>query len=307
MESSKAIIQLKALYKECFNDGDEITSHLFSAKLGTHNAVTSILNNQIEGALYLVEKSMSYREKNITYPFIVAVGVNKSQRGKGIAKEIIKKAFKKCYQDNRAFVGLYPAINDFYEKLQFTFITNETTLNKENLSFKVSEDKELILNIYQQATLGLDFYYQRTINDIENRLKEIEADRGKAELIYRQEELAGFVFAGGEEYVLDGSINFDPKGVKINGHMARIVNLKAAFSLTDITIPFAFRVKDDFIEDNNVSIKVTKGKMEIVEKALHTIDIAELTALFFGCHNAFTNSAFDEYFKEVKGQISEKY
>lgn len=308
MESGKELKSLIDLYKECFNDGDEIVAHLFSEKLGSHNAVTRILKGEIKGALYIVDKPMIYQKKKITYPFIVAVGVNKTERGKGIAKDIVRKALVKCYSQRRAFVGLYPAINNFYEKLDFIFITKETKLKKENYDFKETQDIDLMLNLYNNATLKLDFFYERSKENLIKRIDEIKADFGKAELIYKDDLLVGFSLGGGEEYVLSDNINYDSQGEKINGHMARIVSIKDAFMLTDITIPFPFRIIDNMIPQNNKIVSVKKGVIKKEEKAIVDINIAELTALFFnGEVNAETKKIFSPYFKEIKGQIAEKY
>jgi|GEM_PF-1994564 len=306
MESNKKLAELKALYAQCFSDSKQVADFLFSTKLGIQNAVTSILNGQVVGALYLVEKQLVYLDAKTKYPFIVALGTSAEHRGKGIAGSIIKQALAKIYASNLPFVGLYPAITGFYEKYQFTFITQERALCKEGLDFVTTQDSALLLSLYQDALAELDFYYSRTQEEMDFRLAEIAADNGKAQLIYSQGKLTGYELGGGEEYVLHNNINCDTSGKPINGHMARIVSLAAAFALTNISIPFSFQVQDHILTQNNMTISVKNGIISNSNTANKNIKIEDLTALFFGImpENA---KAFHPYFKKIKGQIAEKY
>jgi len=306
MESDKRIEQLKALYAECFNDSKQVADYLFSTKLGIQNATTSILNGQIIGALYLVDKQLAYLDEQVNYPFIVALSTSKTHRGKGIAASIIQKTLKKIYALGLPFVGLYPAITGFYDTHQFTYITKERKLNTANLDLVSTQDAALLLSLYQDATANLDFYFTRTLEQSNARLAEIAADCGKAQLLYSQDKLLGYSLGDGEEYVIDGSINYHPLGDKINGHMARVVNLASAFLLTDITIPFAFAVQDHILTENNIAITVENGIISKSDKTDKSIKIEDLTALFFGImpQNA---QDFHPYFKKIKGQLAEKY
>lgn len=307
MESGKGLDALKSLYAECFNDSKAVTDHLFSTKLGIHNAVIGRQDGNIVGALYLVDKTLSYLGSTIDYPFIVALGVAKAMRGKGEASRIVYEALKKVAQNNLPFVGLYPAITGFYEQLGFSFISRETSLNSEGLQLVPAQEVDTLLSLYNDAICNLDFYYPRNKVDIKVRLAEIGADLGEGKLIYRQGKLVGYTLGEREEFVLDGQINYHPKGKQVAGHMARIANLGAAFKLAKVSLPFAFRVKDDIIAENNQTFAVNDGILTLACNASYTIDIKELTALFFGTSLDKNAAAFQPYFRKIKGQIAEKY
>lgn len=305
MESGEKLEVLKALYKECFDDSEQIRDYLFSTKLGIQNAITCTLKGRLTGALYLVDKPLVYLGRKIKYPYIVALGVSKTQRGHGIASALVKRAAAKVYKSGLPFIGLYPAAKGFYEKLQFATVTEESALCTEGLDFRRTADIPLLLSLYNEAISNLDFCLERTEQSFAARLEEIAADSGEARLIYNQDKPVGYALGGGEEYVIEGNLNYDRRGTAVAGQMARIANLEAAFALTDISIPFAFKVNDGIIEQNNKIIEVENGKVSYCAYAAKEIGIDKLTSLFFGTEKEM--SVFSPYFKKVKGQLAEKY
>lgn len=280
--------KLKALYTECFTDSESCTNYLFKHRLGENNADFFETDGIISVAMYQVPKTLIYNNSAIQVPFIVGLSTAKAYRKQGLAKKIMQKAI----MDMKApFVFLYPAVKNFYEKMDFATVAFDAVIDTSYERIPASEKE--IKNIYDQYTKGMDYFIHLSENDIKEKMEITRLDGGEFYNLKDNGKIIGF--GNGEENLLLQNTQ------KQKGVMARIGNLSAAFGLLKVTINEKIKLTDSLIEKNNISFSVNRGNI-IPQNAFDIeLTMAELTEHFFGLGDKIKN------FPKLSGYISERY
>lgn len=287
----KTLLQdLKALYTECFSDSKESIEYQFNARLGIHNAEYEYLNEQLAVAMYLVKKPLIYFRKNISVDYVVGLATSPSHRNKGLALRLMRKGVEKS---KAPFIMLYPAVKGFYEKMDFATVSFDDKINYDNYILDTATAQKM-LKVYKQYCGDMDIYMPMTERSFSEMIKITELDGGKFNMLKKQQTVVGF--GNGEEGIV---LNHSAKQ---DGIMARITSPEAAFTLTDIAIPFGIKLTDSLIEKNNICFRVEKGRVITTDSYEIEISAAELSAHFFGFKGALA-----EFFHCASGYILERY
>lgn len=287
---STTLFQLKALYKECFSDSNECREYLFSKHLGIHNVHYCTKNQKIICAMYLVDKTMKYRENIVKIPYVVALATTKEYRKQGYAQRLLSTVLSSL---DVPFVMLYSEVEGFYEKMDFSFISKDNICHK-GLSTQRTNNPELLHKLYQDKCRSKDFYITLTEEDFMEKIKIIELDGGEFCILKDGDNVMGYT--SGEETIL-----VNEEGVE-NGVMGRICSIEKAFMLTKNTIPIKLKLTDSLIKKHNICFTVERGIIKPCTDFDLTISIAELTAHFFGYQGRLK-----EFFCQNIGFLSERY
>lgn len=112
---------LRELWRECFGDPKEYEDFYFS-QVYPKNKVYSKKRN---GMLHLNPYNCYVRGQNMTLHYIVGVATAKSERRKGIMRNLLEEALTDMYEKKEPFTYLMPADVRYYEPFQFMSISRK--------------------------------------------------------------------------------------------------------------------------------------------------------------------------------------
>lgn len=273
---SASIEQLKDLYCTCFpEDSEAYVNYVFGkGVLNEDNVVTVEENGSLTGALYLLPKRINYRGHAVDFPFISAVGVYPQCRGRGVARQVIAKALNRLKESGVPFVSLYPVNTHIYSGMGFRVFTAIPKHEGIAISEPISPDR--LMSIYEIAVTGSDFFEILDKKSFQNKIDALAVDDELPTVFYDCNRAVGFG--------LDIAAVITPVVVNrdTHGHMARVVDLAAAMRLSGATLPFAIRITDDMIAENNQTFTAVDGVIAPAVQPRYTLSIADLTVLLFG-------------------------
>lgn len=263
------------LYKQCFpEDPEQVVDYMFASALGEDNALVEWDGKTLACAVYLVEKTLYYKQNILPLPYIVALGTAISHRYKGYSEKLILRCLDKLYKENTPFVALYPFKHSFYQKYGFFIPSFDYTLTGVKKKCDVSKAKE----IYDKFCQGLDYYIVRQDEDFNFIDTMLSLENGSFYEIFDLDKLVGYT--NGEE-----SIPVSYKKGEKDGAMVRIVNAVSALKLSKLTFDKKIKIKDNFIKENNFSCLIKNGDVEMVDSYDVEIDIEHLGEIIFGKRN----------------------
>jgi predicted acetyltransferase len=264
--------RLIELYKQCFpEDSEKVIEYMFQTYLGEENALVEFDQDIIACALYLVDKTLYYKQSIIPLPYIVALGTATTHRYKGYSGKLVLKCLKKLYKENTPFVALYPFKHSFYQKYGFFIPSFDYVLTGE----KVKCSMERVSALYDNFCNGLDYYIKRDDKYYSFIKGMLAIEDGNFYEIIKGNTVIGYT--NGEETV--------PTSYKLgetNGAMVRIVDAISALRLSKLTFDKKIKIKDDLIKENNFSCIVTGGIVTKTSDYDIEVDIAILGEIIFG-------------------------
>jgi hypothetical protein len=280
---SEDVIQL---YKDSFPEDDEATVNYFFNNVFSPDRLKNIrIGDTLVSALHIVPKTLDYCGKQVFLPFMVGISTAEQFKNKGYASRLIDETLRCMHSQNVPFTALYPAIEGFYKRLGFEKVFNESATDESlGIERRPTTDIETLTKLLAKKTAP----YQVKIVRNAGQMKIKYGCEEGANLLYLNGKLIGYelVSAGKPQEVCliaeDGSpvppyeIVLPPKG------MARIVNLKAAFSLLNLSRPYKFKLTDCLINENNGVFEAYKDTVTPSVGYDFTITERQLAKLFFG-------------------------
>lgn len=292
------------LYRESFPDDSNDTVDYFFKNVFSSDRYKEIRDGKnLASSLHIVPKKITYLNKEVFLPFIVGVATKPEYKNKGYASRLMRDSLRCMKAQGNPFAALYPAIDGFYERFGFemVFLKNEAKLDDFE---RVNTDNVKILKeIFDTKAKSYEVHLSRDYEQMKLKLGEEKS----ANLLYKDGKLCGYelVNDNGEiaEYiVLNNNQNennaagqkFEPRG------MARILDLKAAFSLLQLKNEYKFRLTDCTFDENNGVYLAHGDKIEHSVGFDFTLSERQLCALFFGLSPQNIPQAFiDEFPKSV--------
>ncbi|NLL55877.1 MAG: GNAT family N-acetyltransferase [Clostridiales bacterium] len=264
--------RLIKLYKKCFpEDGQAVAKYMFDTILSPENALIEYDGDIIISAVYLVDKTLYYKNSVVCMPYIVALGTDPDYRYKGYSKKLIIRCLEKLYKENLPFVALYPFNHAFYQKFGFFIASFDYKLSGKKVKCSIEDIKQ----IYQKFCSPLDYYIVRDDSFYDFVLGMLNLEQRSFCKVIDNDNLVGYT--NGEE-----SLPAEYKLAKEPGVMVRIVDAKAALSISNLTFDKKIMIKDELIKENNFCCKVDGGKVIKTCDYDVAIDIAHLGEIIFG-------------------------
>lgn len=121
--SPSDFLQLKALWKEVFDEEEPFLELFFAKRIFFEHIFLAREEDTILGALHALPSS--YHHQGVSHPcsYIVGAATAKKYRGRGVMGELLKKTIESYTHP----VTLFPAVRPYYAKRGF--LTTSATLN----------------------------------------------------------------------------------------------------------------------------------------------------------------------------------
>ncbi len=117
--------QIKALWRLCFNDPEDYIQLYFDRVYKEEQALTIERDGKIISALQLMPYTMTWCGTEITMAYIYAACTDPAERGKGLMRDLLQKAFHEMRRRDYDITSLIPAepwLFDYYRKHGYTEI-----------------------------------------------------------------------------------------------------------------------------------------------------------------------------------------
>lgn len=115
--------QIMDLWRTCFDDSDEFLRIFFDRVYDKHNALVIEKNGQVVSSLQMLPYTMTYYGTEISVSYLYGACTLPAERGQGLMKELVEKAFEEMKYRDVALTVVIPAeprLFDFYRKLGYT-------------------------------------------------------------------------------------------------------------------------------------------------------------------------------------------
>ena len=115
--------KVKALWKLCFDDSDQFIDMYFRLRYKSEINVVIESGNEVISALQMLPYVMTYYGKEISVNYIYGACTLPSERGQGLMRQLIQKAFEVMESRKVALTVIIPAdpwLFDYYRDLGYT-------------------------------------------------------------------------------------------------------------------------------------------------------------------------------------------
>lgn len=115
--------QIKELWRICFDDTEDYIQLYFDRVYKEEQALTIERNGKIISALQLMPYTMTWCGTEITMAYIYAACTDPKERGKGLMRDLLHKAFHEMHRldyDITALIPAEPWLFDYYRKHGYT-------------------------------------------------------------------------------------------------------------------------------------------------------------------------------------------
>lgn len=351
-----------SLWQMCFGDTKEYTDFYFRWKVVDNQILSMYKENVISSMLHLNPYELMVQGKNIVTNYIVGVATREDDRRKGLMKTLLETAINQMYKQNMPFTYLMPAKESIYLPFGFRIVYNQEKWNQnireiigkseDNSETKNYEDKISIILLGNEDTERIDelvsfsnkilsenydVFVKRNAQYYKRLIHEMMSTSGEVELIYKGNELIGYVSYMAESSIYITECLYAPKdeeivmkliasyGLTVN-QVERSKEIKASLNspaimariihwdsfIQNVTakdnISLVVKVIDPIIEENNGVYTLNFSNngcvtMKTDQTPEISADISDLTKLFFG---KLDSSDFDVICLGDKEYMNEK-
>lgn len=282
---------VKHLWSECFDDPAEFVDWNFSKNYTPRNTLIADFGGIPASTLQLVPYDMKFFNSDIPCRYVSGVSTLPSQRGKGLVRQLFDFALPYMYRLGCGISVLFPAVNGMYEKFGYRIIGERFEYTASRLhsgTTEISEELFKKLNIiYTREMSDKSFYTDRNRFDWERILTDlISLSNGKVIFSESGYKLAYPDSKNEHKYIIkeifgDNRDCLDAKPTY--PVMARVVNLHKFLRICAPHIPFngVYTIKDEFIPQNNISLRFASSNVHPCCETGTEIDIGELCSEIF--------------------------
>lgn len=303
-------IQLYNLYLASFDDSRDYVDFFFLHYYHANRAFSIERENTVASALHIMMKQMSYNNRIVDLPFIVAASTDINYRRQGLMRELMAKTFASLISEGHTVVSLYPVNPDFYRDYGFVPYTFTKNIDLYEKSFvcglEQTNDSALLARMYSECIANYEGYVIRGEEYYTRYMNLLWQDGYVFELIKKEGQVVGYVarknddiseimLCGDEKPThkdLDTSQAYLPHPDGDNpANMIRIINLEKFFKELsfedDVNKSICLKITDLFVNTNNRTFRLSvQGKKALLEPAEEhdlELSIEDLTsALFLG-------------------------
>lgn len=305
-------------------DSKKFLDYYYNIKTKNNQILVRYKDEKIVSMLHLNPYNV-YIAKNIspTY-YVVAVATLEEHRKKGYMSELLKQSLKDCYENEIPFIFLRPAKEEIYLPFGFRYIYNHKFLdlieNKNLIEKPITKDDYKYIADFTNDFLSKKYtvFCFRDNDYIQTLHKEVISEGGDIIKLYEDDVFLGYYVYWGIEEKIIRAIFMPDAYTKIEKEkplvMARIVNIYSFFKNFSLKqnsqdICIYLNIKDNILKENNGLFKLTISyekssleKIQSTDKSVLTLDISDLTSLFFGYKDisCFTdNKTYIDYFSKI--------
>ena len=320
--------KLKNLYIESFGDSIEYTDYLYDNVYGERGVKFIEKDGEIISSLAILPRPFFYAKKTISGAFISAVATKKSERGKGVMKELMKTVLNDFSTSQCAVIFLSPENEAYYKSQGFCTILNanlvDITPKEPFLKLKTVENSQEFHFIKMENSSKFDLVNLRSSMFSEKLFLLHKVENNKIQKVYDGDKYLGYFIDdkdGIYEYSLPAKYmdKVETKSGKwfIYGSgksftMARIINPFLLFDdlVCDKNIDCSIKIEDDFLQKSYcMCLKTQNGRLECdrIDDAKKVVKIEELTKWALGREQ--NDSLFDlsTTLKEGKIHFTDRY
>ena len=282
---------VKHLWSECFDDTPEFVDWNFSKNYTSRNTLIAESGGIPASALQLIPYAMKLFNSDISCRYVSGVSTLPSRRGKGLVRRLFGFALPYMYRLGCGISVLFPAVNGMYEKFGYRIIGERFEYIASRLPSGTTEISEELFNklsfIYNREMSDKSFYTNRNRFDWERILADlISLSNGRVIFTESGYKLAYPDSQNEHKYIIeevcgDGRDYLDAKPTY--PIMVRVINLNKFLRICAPHIPFTgvYTIKDEFIPQNNITLRFDSSKVYSCDEPGTEIDIGKLCSKIF--------------------------
>ncbi|TCT15729.1 putative acetyltransferase [Natranaerovirga pectinivora] len=213
---STDISKVKALWKLLFQDSDAFMEYYFDTKTLTNEVLVYKEMEEIISMIHLNPYKIIVNHVIENIDYIVGVGTQPSQQGKGYMRKMMLNTLKRLYNKGHSLTMLMPVDEKIYDGFGFSFIHNryevfiedknilndyEDIYKIENVDGKNIHKMEAFYN--NQIALTHSICIKRDCNDFNNILKELISEGGSIINFYKNDLHIGYLMFYNTEDLFD--------------------------------------------------------------------------------------------------------
>ena len=282
---------VKHLWSECFDDTAEFVDWNFSQNYTPQNTLIADFSGIPASALQLIPYDMKLFNSDISCRYVSGVSTLPNYRGKGLVRQLFDFALPYMYRLGCGISVLFPAVNGMYEKFGYRTVGERFEYTTSQLSSGITEISEELFKklnfIYTREMSDKSFYTNRNRFDWECILTDlIPLSNGRVVFTESGYQLA-YPNSGNEhKYIIEevcgcGRDFLDAKPTY--PIMVRVINLHKFLRICAPYIPFngVYTIKDEFIPQNNISLRLASSNVYPCDEPGTEVDIGELCSEIF--------------------------
>lgn len=207
-------MHIRSLWSYCFTDSDSFINYYFDHVYEPENSLVGKNQFGIQTSLQLTPYPVSINGHEIQVPYVVGVMSKPEARGKGYMKELLNKALKDMYEQERIYSILMPIDRQLYEPFGYHYIMDTRTykvpihkLRYANQDVDIEplsrEHLEPLVRFYEKQMSSKCFYVIRDEKHFRRLGLEMQADGGHVYVCVQDKEVTGYVFYYLEENTIE--------------------------------------------------------------------------------------------------------
>ncbi|MDR2011173.1 MAG: GNAT family N-acetyltransferase [Bacteroidales bacterium] len=256
-------IEVRRMWKTCFNDPDEFLDIYFHEKYKNENTLLWIEDGQVVASIQILPYIFTFCNIEIPVGYISGACTLPEYRNRGYMSKLLLASFDVMRQRNIPLSVLIPAedwLYGYYAGYGYERV------------FDSGEKIVPLKEIYEQTNKDIDVAYQNF--DILFRKRDFCVQKSKKDFI---------------TIIKDAILYGFPSSYNVAG-MARIIDAELLLSYFAKTYPdkfFICKIDDKHIEMNNFTFEIKNGSFIQLTEHLHketSININTLCRLLFGYH-----------------------
>lgn len=153
--------EIRGMWDEIFDDPEEFTDYYFDEVCSKNRILLAYVGDHLAGMVHLNPYDISvYGKKNRCY-YVVGVSVRPEYRGRGVMRQMMKRAIADMKAEGCLFTFLMPEREEYYESLGF-----EKIYHTLELDIDISELEEE--DVVPDDLSGEEGYYMKNIHEMQS-------------------------------------------------------------------------------------------------------------------------------------------
>lgn len=153
--------EIRGMWDEIFDDPEEFTDYYFDEVCSKNRILLAYVGGHLAGMVHLNPYDISVYGKKSRCYYVVGVSVRPEYRGRGVMRQMMKRAIADMKAEGCLFTFLMPEREEYYESLGF-----EKIYHTLELDIDISELEEE--DVVPDDLSGEEGYYMKNIHEMQN-------------------------------------------------------------------------------------------------------------------------------------------
>ena len=200
--------QARELYIRVFKDSEAFCDVV----LNNAKALSiEMYESKVVACAFIREKQIKVKGTTIKVAFMFGVATDEKYRNKGYSRRVIENVFEHLKSEYEylllcpANFGLYSFYSKFgFEPLTyFSYLKGDVMVNEGTVVQGSIKDVEKVYEIFMLNSEHLDTTQQRSLSQIQTRLKELFADKGELFFVEKDSKKVGYFLLEDKKYITE--------------------------------------------------------------------------------------------------------